>query len=302
LSFGLVNVPVLVFPASRHSGIRLRLVSPEGALLERRFYCLSDGKQVRPEEIVRGYELDDGSYVTVTDRELEEIEPQKTREIDLRAFVDLAEISPAFLERGYYLTPAGDTSKAYRLLAETMERTRRAGIATFVMREREYLVAVFARGGILCAQTLRFHDELRDPKTLGLPETRPAPRERASGFERAINALSAKTIACAVLADPDTRRLRALIEKKHRAGKDIVRTDVGAEGWESNGKAEVDILETIRRSLRPRRQRSDARDKPVEPSRDGNGHGVRRQVAAPAPRRVSRADSQPKRARKPGKP
>ncbi len=100
---------------------------------------------------MRGFELDDGSYIIVDDRELEAIEPEKTREIDLRQFVDLAELPPMLLERGYYLTPLKEATKAYRLLAEVMERTNRAGIATFVMREREYLVAIFAQDRILCA-------------------------------------------------------------------------------------------------------------------------------------------------------
>ena len=174
LSFGLVNVPVLLFPASRHSGVRLRMMSPDGALLERRFFCPRDDKEIGSDEIVRGYELDDGSYITVEDDELEALEPQKSREIDLREFVDLAELPPTLLERGYYLTPLKDTTKAYRLLAEVMERTRRVGVATFVMREREYLVAIFARNGILCAETLRFADEIRDPLSIGLPKPAPA--------------------------------------------------------------------------------------------------------------------------------
>src|SRR5262245_28165661 len=135
LSFGLVNVPVLVFPATRHSGVRLRLLGPDGSPLERRFYCPSDGKEVSDGDIVRGYELDDGSYIIVEDRELEALEPQKSREIDLRQFVELDEIPPAYFERGYYLTPLEGATKAYRLLAEAMERRRRAGIATFVMRD-----------------------------------------------------------------------------------------------------------------------------------------------------------------------
>src|SRR3984957_5577650 len=75
LSFGLVNVPVLVFPASRHSSVRLRMISPEGVPLERRYYCPRDGQEIGSDEIVRGYELDKDSYITVTDEELEALEP-----------------------------------------------------------------------------------------------------------------------------------------------------------------------------------------------------------------------------------
>ena len=250
LSFGLVNVPVLLFPASRYSGIRLRMLSPGGSLLERRFFCPRDGKEVADDEIVRGFELDDGSYITVEDRELEALEPEKTREIDLREFVDLAELPPMLFERGYYLTPQKDATKAYRLLADVMERTRKAGIATFVMREREYLIAIFARDGILCALTMRFHDEIREPSAIGLPEPGAPERRLVSQFERAIDALSSKTVSEAELADRSTEALRAIIEKKRKSGRDIVQTDQEAQPEPSEPEDDVDLLATIRRSLR----------------------------------------------------
>jgi len=250
LSFGLVNVPVLLFPASKYSGIRLRMLSPGGSLLERRFFCPRDGKEVADQEIVRGYELEDGSYITVEDRELEALEPEKTREIDLREFVDLAELPPMLFERGYYLTPQKDATKAYRLLADVMERTRKAGIATFVMREREYLVAIFARDGILCAETLRFHDEIREPAAIGLPEP-PSPQRRlVSQFEKAIDALSSKTVSETELADRSTEALRAIIEKKRKAGRDVLRTDQEPQADPAQPEEDVDLLATIRRSLR----------------------------------------------------
>jgi DNA end-binding protein Ku len=249
LSFGLVNVPVLVFPASRHSGVRLRMISPDDALLERRFCCSRDGTEVTPYEIVRGYENDDGSYIIVTDDELEDLEPQKTREIDIREFVQLSEISPAFLERGYYLTPLKEATKAYGLLAEAMEKSQRAGIATFVMRDREYLVAIFARNGILCAETLRLNDEVRDPGTIGLPEPKPAPRRGVAIFERSIEALFRRELPRDVLADVDTRKLRTIIAKKIKAGKDLIRVAHASDNGDSE-EGEIDLLETIRQSLR----------------------------------------------------
>jgi len=175
---------------------------------------------------------------------------QKTREIDLREFVDLSNLPPTLLERGYYLTPVKEATKAYRLLAEAMERTRRAGIATFVMREREYLVAIFARDGILCAETLRFHDEIRDPQTVGLPDPAPAARPRVAVFERSIDALFARTMSHNELADKSPQALRAVIEKKKKAGRDLVRTDHEADDGDSDQEGQIDLLETIRRSLR----------------------------------------------------
>jgi DNA end-binding protein Ku len=307
LSFGLVNVPVLVFPASRHSGVRLRMISPEGSLLERRFFCPRDGKEVSSDEIVRGFELDDGSYITVDDDELEALEPQKTREIDLRQFVDLAELSPAILERGYYLTPLKEATKAYRLLADVMERTRRAGIATFVMREREYLVAIFARGGILCAETLRFDQEIRDPQAIGLPEPAPAERRRVAAFERSIDALAAKTLSSNDLADKATAALKAIIEKKKKAGRDLIRTDHEADqvDWEEEGP--VDLLQTIRQSLRQSKRGFSRGRQPAERSPNvlvgkrkptGRVQGQTKKPAHPTKRSAQPAKRQAKRAKR----
>ena len=223
---------------------------------------------------MRGYELENGSYIVVSDRELESLEPQKSREIDLREFVDIAELPAMLLERGYYLTPLKESTKAYRLLAEAMERTKRAGVATFVMRDREYLVAIFARDGILCAETMRFYDEIRDPGTIDLPEPPPPDRRRVAAFERSIDALSAKTLAQSELADKATEALKAIIEKKRKAGRDLVRTDHEAEDAEpDNGEADdggdVDLLETIRRSLRHTGSNGVAHRRSGEPPSNG---------------------------------
>jgi DNA end-binding protein Ku len=278
LSFGLVNVPVLVFPASRHTGVRLRMISPDGVPLERRYYCPRDGKEIGSDEIVRGYEIDNDSYITVTDEELEALEPQKTREIELREFVDLTEVAPASMERGYYLTPGKGAAKAYRLLADVMESTQRAGIATFVMRDREYLVVIFAQNGILCAETLRFHDEVRDPQTIGLPKPVTPPRQRVSAFERSISALSAKTLSPDKLVDQDRQNLEAIIAKKKKTGKDLIRTNDRTANVDSQTDDDVDLLDTIRRSLRHVDKRHNDSRHRAKPS--GNGR--------PAPRKEHR--------------
>jgi len=226
------------------------MLSPRGLPLERRFICPRDGKDVAADEIVRAYELDDGSYIVVTDQELEAIEPDKTREIDLQEFVELSEVAPALLERGYYLTPLKESTKAYRLLADVMEKTRRAGIATVVMRDREYLVAIFAENGILCAETLRFHDEIKCPEDIGLPKAVTVPRQRVAAFERAIDALFRKALVREELVDEDSRKLRAIINKKKRGGKDLIRTDHETVDSESEQDSNIDLLATIRQSPR----------------------------------------------------
>jgi DNA end-binding protein Ku len=161
ISFGLVSIPVNLFPANRSRSTGLRLLDKDGTPLRRRFFCPKDERDVHPEHVLRGYELENGEYVVVTDEELESLEPRKTRDIDLTRFVNKDDVPATLFERGYYLTPAGDSTKAYRLLAEVMEETGRVGIATFVMRGKEYLVAILAEDGIMRAETLRFQNEVR---------------------------------------------------------------------------------------------------------------------------------------------
>lgn len=173
--------------------------------------------------------------------------------------MDIGDLPPTLLERGYYLTPQKEAVRAYRLLAEVMEQTRRAGIATVVMRDREYLIAIFARNSILCAETLRFGDELRDPKAIGLPAPSPPDKARVSAFTRSISALFRKTLVHQELADEATEALRKLIEKKQKQGRDIIRAapEAGDPGEAGSPDADGDdpdeqgdLLETIRQSLR----------------------------------------------------
>jgi DNA end-binding protein Ku len=132
-----------------------------------------------------------------------------------------------------------------------MEKRQYAGIATFVMRDHEYLVAIFARNGILCAETLRFQDELRDRRQLGITEPRSVPRARIAAFERAIDALTKENIPKDDLADRNAAALRALVEKKKRASKSKIRVPKPRQAHiRDDGEGDVDLLETIRHSLR----------------------------------------------------
>lgn len=258
ITFGLVSVPVEFFPAHR-SGASLRLLDRDGTPLARRYFCPKHRADVHPEHIVRGYELENGEYVLLRDEELEAIEPQKTREIDLRQFVQLSDISPAYYRRAYYLAPAGDTNKAYRLLAAAMQRSQRAGIATFVMHAKEYLVAILAERGILAAITLRFHDELRTPEDVGLPETSRAAARDTAAFRRAIERMWSERLSESDLEARTAGDLRALAEKKWRRGEDVVEAPAAAvaeEPVEDDADDEavtagpVDLLEAIRQSLK----------------------------------------------------
>lgn len=168
LSFGLVSVPVALVTAARDHSFRFRqLHAADLAPIEQRRFCSLEGVEVSWDEIGRGYELDDadgGGMVVFTDEELEAAAPERTRTIEIEAFVDLAQVDPIQMDRPYHLTLTGTSDgdrRAYRLLLEAMRASGRAAIGRMVMRSREYLVLVRPRGDILGLTTLHFHDEVR---------------------------------------------------------------------------------------------------------------------------------------------
>ncbi|HEV8630948.1 MAG TPA: Ku protein [Thermoanaerobaculia bacterium] len=246
ITFGLVSIPVELYPGNRPGRPGLRLLGPSGAPLRRRYACPAEGKEVPPQHLVRGFEVAPGEHVVVTDEELEALAPEKSRDIDLLRFVPVAEVDPVLFERAYYLAPAGASAKAYRLLADVMEKQERAGIATFVMRGKEYLVAILAEGGILRAETLRFADEVRSAQEVGLPEKPKVEAAEVKKLERAIAVHAAKKLDPDELTESWTERLVALAEKKRRKGTDVVEAPAAA----AEEQAEIiDLMAVLKRSL-----------------------------------------------------
>ncbi|HEV8242216.1 MAG TPA: Ku protein [Thermoanaerobaculia bacterium] len=246
ISFGLVSVPVELYAANRRGRPGLRWIAPSGLPVQRRYAASEEGKEVGPAQLIRGYEVAPNEHVIVTDAELEALLPEKSRDIDLTRFVPVDEVDPVLFERAYYLAPGGESAKAYRLLADVMERTGRAGIATFVMRDKEYLVAIFSEGGILRAETLRFADEVRSAEDVGLPEPKKPKAAEVTKLKRAIAARSEKALDPEELVDPWTARIEALAEKKQKKGEDVVEVPEAAE----EERAEViDLMEVLKRSL-----------------------------------------------------
>ena len=170
LSFGLVNVPVVMVTAVRDLDLHFRqLHEKDGAPIEVQRWCSKEDVEVPFEEITHAFEFDDGSQVIISDEELEAIEPRRTRTIEIEQFVDLDEVDPIYFDHPYYLLPAGSddgSARAYRLLVEVMARTDRAAVGRFVMRTKEYLAIVRAQDRALMLSTMLFADEVRDTKDI----------------------------------------------------------------------------------------------------------------------------------------
>jgi DNA end-binding protein Ku len=250
ITFGLVSIPVALYAANRPAGVSLHMVSPEGTQLVRRYFTSRDDRELDADDIVRGYEYEKGKYVVVDDEELERLAPERTRDIDVRQFVKTSEIDPMYFERAYYLVPSGGSNKGYRLLARVMEESERAGIATFVMRGKEYLVAIVAENGILRAETLRFADELRSPADVGLPAPAKPPPAQVKRMEAAIRKREKKSLDRKELADTGTARLLALAKRKLKSGRDVVHVDAEENGDEPSERPQViDLMEILKQRM-----------------------------------------------------
>jgi len=250
LTFGLVSVPVDLYPGNRTNRAPLRMLGPEDEPLARRYYSEKTGKDLDADDMVRGYEIDKDKFVVVTDEELERLAPEQSRDIDLRSFVELESVPPMYFDRSYFLVPSEGSEKAYRLLVDTMKASDLAGIATFVMRGKEYLVAIFPENGILRAETMRFPDEFRSAKEVGLPEPKTIPAATVKKFERLIAKHSARALPLKELNDEKTERLLKLIEKKRARHQDVVKVE---ESDRDEGKV-VDIMTALKKSLARKRK------------------------------------------------
>ncbi len=165
LSFGLVSIPVGLYSATEDKAIRFHQFQ-EGTSDRIRNKRVNErtGEEVEYSQIVKGYDIGGGEYVIVTPEELEAVEPGPTRTIEIVDFVDLEAIDPIYYKSTYYLAPQGkDAQRAYELLRQSMAETKKIGIATFVMRSKQHLVAVRPDDKVLALETMFFHDEVRDP-------------------------------------------------------------------------------------------------------------------------------------------
>jgi DNA end-binding protein Ku len=160
ISFGLVNIPVKLYSAVSRKTVRFHQIDSESGARVRQKRVGADGEEVPYEQIVKGYEIGPDRYVTITPEELESLEPQKTRTIDIEDFVDLEQIDPVYFDHPYYLAPDTGAAKAYRLLVDAMEDSGKVAVARVVLRSKEHLVAIRPREGALAMETMLFADEV----------------------------------------------------------------------------------------------------------------------------------------------
>ena len=226
ISFGLLNVPVKLYSAVSKQTVRFReLREGDGSRIRHKRVAEDDGEEVPYEKIVKGYEITPDQYVVMTRDELSEIDPEKTRAIQILDFVDLDEIDPIYFEHPYYLGPDKGAERAYQLLVKAMEDQRKVAIARFVLRNKEHLAAIRPMDGVLTMATMRFADEVVAPDDLDdvLPDKKEKIEKRELEMAKQLIDSLSTDFEAAKYEDEYRDKLLALIERKAK-GEDVVTT------------------------------------------------------------------------------
>jgi DNA end-binding protein Ku len=163
ISFGLVTIPVSVYPATEEKTLRFnQLHDEDGGRIRMKRTCSVDGEEVGYEHIVKGYEYEKDRYVILTDDDFEAIPVESSRAIDIQQFVDLEEIDPMQYKKSYYLVPEETGAKAYALLREALNRSGKVGVAKVSFRDKEHLAALRFRDEAFVLETMYWPDEIRE--------------------------------------------------------------------------------------------------------------------------------------------
>ncbi len=224
ISFGLLNVPVKLYSAVSKQTVRFReLREDDGSRIRHKRVAEDDGEEVPYDKIVKGYEISPDQYIVMSREELAEIDPEKTRAIEIQDFVDLDEIDPIYFEQPYYLGPDKGAERAYALLVNAMEDERKVAIARFVLRNKEHLAAIRPMEGALTMATMRFADEVVSPDQLGevVPQDEIEPEKRELEMAKQLISSLSTDFDAERYEDEYREKLLALIERKAK-GEEVV--------------------------------------------------------------------------------
>jgi DNA end-binding protein Ku len=224
ISFGLLNVPVKLYSAVSKKSVSFReLRESDGSRVRHKRVAEADGEDVEYGDIVKGYEISPEQFVVITKDELEELDPKKTRAIEISDFVDLDEIDPIYFDHPYYLGPDKGAERAYALLVKAMAESKKVAIARFVLRNRESLAALRPMGDVMTMATMRFADEVVSPEDITelFADDIEAPKKKELDMAKALIDSLASDFDAESYHDQYREELLALIERKAK-GESIV--------------------------------------------------------------------------------
>jgi len=253
ISFGLVNVPVELYSAQkRESGLDLTMLdkrdlSPVGYQRVNK----STGKEVPWDDVVKGYEYEDDKYVVLSEEDFKRANPEASKTVDILAFVELADIAPQFFDTPYYLAPGKRGEKAYALLRDAMEKAGKAGIATVVVRTKQYLAAVVPQGDALVLNTLRYAAELKKPADLDIPDKLKGQKASSKEVAMALRLIEDMADEWKPEKYHDTYHedLLKRIEEKVKAGQTEEITEPEQEEKPAKGANVIDLMSLLKKSV-----------------------------------------------------
>jgi len=247
ISFGLVAIPIRLYPAVVSEQVSFHLLHAKcGSRIKYQTYCPVCDQVVDRDDLVKGYELGKEQYIRVTDDELEALEGEASRDIDIAEFVPLASVDPVYLDKAYFLGPDKGGSKPYQLLARALERAEQVAVARFILRGKESLVLIrpFQRGLIL--HTMYFHDEIRNFGEIDREESVKTKDSEVQLALRLIAELASKEFDPEKYDDEYRQRVLALVKEKTQGKKVTV-----APSRAPRGKV-IDLMDALKKSLEKR--------------------------------------------------
>lgn len=219
ISFGLVNIPIALYPATRREDLKFRLLrASDLSPVNYKRVAEKDGKEVPWGEIVKGYEYEKGKFVVLSEKDFQRVDLEATQTVDIKDFVEVEEIDPMYFYKPYYLEPQKGGDKAYALLRETLERTKKVGIAKVVIKTREYLAGVKPLKHALVLELMHFAEELSDAEKLNVPKRSAEPGKRELDMAKALVETMSSEWNPTKYKDEYRDALLEVIEEKVEAG------------------------------------------------------------------------------------
>jgi DNA end-binding protein Ku len=252
ISFGLVSVPVQMYTATESKELKFHFLHKEDlAPIGYDKVRKDTGEHVDPDDVVRGFEIEKGRYVELTDEDIDRLDIELTHSIDICDFVDLDDIDPIYFRKAYYLLPQDGAQKPYRLLVEALEQTRKVAIAKVVIRKKQHLAVLRPYEGLLLLETMYFADEVRKPESV---DKKGALRKPEVDMAKALVENLSDTFDPSKYDDTYRKELLELLRAKAKTGKIPERREEGDEG------EVVDLMQALRESVeRTKSQRAGAK-------------------------------------------
>lgn len=222
ISFGLVNIPIALYPATRREELKFRLLrAKDHSPVNYKRVAEKDGKEVPWDEIVKGYEYEKGKFVVLNDKDFQRVDLEATQTVDIQDFVDLDEIDPMYFYKPYYLEPQKGGDKAYVLLREALADGKKVGIAKVVIKTRQYLAGVKALKHALVLELMHFAEELLDAEKLNVPKKLEVGKREKEMAGSLVKSMSSKWDPEKYHDDYREALMEVIEEKVESGGKEI---------------------------------------------------------------------------------